>query len=111
MDTESAHDHHLFEAFTTLSGNGRVKEDRIKKACRSLSINYFPVSIVKVDNPIDQRMQSPAAPLDSYSVICLHSTVLFSHVILANSIAIDLYCSLHYEMLKLVNAVCTALVF
>ena len=31
MDTESAHDHHLSETFTRLSGNGGGKEDRIKK--------------------------------------------------------------------------------
>ena len=71
----------------------------------------FQVSLVKVDNPIDRRMESPVAPLYSYIMICLHSTVLSPHVVLANSIAIDLYCLLYYEMLKLVNAVCTVLVF
>ena len=63
MDTESAHDHHLFETFTTLSGNGRVKEHCIKNACKSLSINYVSVSVVKVDNPIDWRKEFPAARL------------------------------------------------
>ena len=48
-------------------------------------------------------MESPAPPLYSNLMICLLSKVLFPHVILANFVAIDLYCSLFYEMLKLIK--------
>ena len=87
------------------------KKTASKRHAEAYPSIIFQVSLVKVDNPTDRIMESSAALLYSYLMICLHSTVLSLHVILANSIAIDLYCSLYYEMLKLVNAVCTALVF
>ena len=49
----------LLKTFSPLSGNGRVKEDRIKKAEVYPSI-IFQV-IVRLSPDIDQEMESPAA--------------------------------------------------
>ena len=87
------------------------KKTASKRHAEAYSSIIFQGSVVKVDNLIDRRIESPAAPLHSYIMICLHSTVLCPHVILANSLAIDLYCSLYYEMLTLVNAAYAAVVF
>ena len=99
---------HIFEAFTMPSGNGRVKKTASKRYAEAYPSILFQVRLVKVDNPIDHRMQSHAAPLYSYLMICLHSAVLSPHVILPTSIAIDLYIA-HYITKCQIGQRCVAL--
>ena len=57
-----------------------------------------------------RRIEFSAAPLPN-DLLALHgtfSTGLF--YVLIKKLYLDLYCSLDYEMLKLVNVVCTELV-
>ena len=71
----SAHNHHLFETFNTLSGNGRVKEDRsnnMQKPIHQLFLSKWHC-VVKVENPIDRSMQTPEASLPN-DLLALHGT-------------------------------------